>query len=149
MRIEMVKHPGGMFVPAFDHEAARLERFKSGGQYTVELKLTRNPDFHRKVFAFFNFCFEHWCADKAELEHMDQSAQFDTFRKHLTVLAGYRDVTYTIDGRARVEAKSLAYGNMEQEDFERCYNALIKAAIKHIFAGTDDQDVWNQLQGFF
>jgi hypothetical protein len=65
------------------------------------------------------------------------------------VLAGYRDVTYTIDGRTRVDAKSLAYGNMEQEEFERCYNALIKAAIKHIFAGTDDQNVWNQLQGFF
>ena len=48
-----------------------------------------------------------------------------------------------------MEAKSLAYGNMEQEEFERCYNALIKAAIKHIFAGTDDQNVWNQLQGFF
>lgn len=55
----------------------------------MEIKKARNPAFHRKVFAFFKFCFDHWAADKTEWEHFDERKQFDTFRKHLTVLAGF------------------------------------------------------------
>ena len=72
----------------------------------------------------------------------------EAFRKWLTIEAGYFDVYETPTG-IRKEAKSISFANMEQEEFERCYNALINAAIKHIFSGTDDQNVWNQLQGFF
>lgn len=149
MQIEMVKNAGGVFVPALDHDIPRLTRFQNGGQYTVELKTTRNPHFHKKVFAFFNFCFQHWAADKAGLEHADEHTQFNRFRKDLTILAGFYDMVTNIRGEVRAEAKSLAYGNMEQEEFERCYSALINAAIKHVFAGTKDQNILNQLYSFF
>ncbi|WP_140919049.1 DUF1367 family protein [Limnobaculum xujianqingii] len=149
MQIEMVKGAGGVFVPVDDMTAGKLTKFKNGEVYPVEVKLVRNPQFHRKVFAFFQFCFKHWSGEKADLEFMDESAQFNTFRKNLTVLAGYKDITYTIDGRMRVEAKSLAYGNMEQPEFEECYSALINAAIKHIFGNTKDQNVINQLYSYF
>lgn len=145
----MVKLPGGTFVPAVDMESEVLQKFRNGEQYEVEIKLTRNPQFHRKVFAFFNFCFQHWSADKTEWEHFDERMQFDTFRKNLTVLAGYKNISYTIDGRMRAEAQSLSYGNMEQAEFEACYQALISAAIKHIFANTTDENVLNQLYAFF
>ena len=149
MIIQMIKQPGGLLFPASDCESERMKRFKNGGQYAIDIKTTRNPDFHRKVFAFFNFCFDHWCAENSGLEFIDEFAQFDAFRRNLTVLAGFREVTYTIDGRTRVDAKSLAYGNMDQDEFERCYNAMINAAIKHIFHGNDNQDTWNRLQSFF
>lgn len=149
MIIQMIKLPGGTFVPAVDMESEALQKFRNGEQYEVEIKLTRNPQFHRKVFAFFNFCFQHWSADKTEWEHFDERMQFDTFRKNLTVLAGYKNISYTIDGRMRVEAQSLSYGNMEQPEFEACYQALISAAIKHIFANTTDENVLNQLYAFF
>ena len=149
MIIQVVKQPGGLLLPATDRESDRMKRFKNGGQYAIDIKTTRNPDFHRKVFAFFNFCFEHWCAEHVGLEFVDEQAQFDSFRRNLTVLAGFREVTYTIDGRARVDAKSLAYGNMEQEEFERCYSAMIDAAIKHIFNGSDNKETWSRLKSFF
>lgn len=149
MQIEMVKNAGGVFVPAFEHDLPRLTKFQNGGQYTLELKLTRNPQFHRKVFAFFNFCFQHWCADRAGLGNTDEATQFNRFRKDLTILAGFYDMVTNIRGEARAEAKSLAYGEMEQDEFERCYSALINAAIKHVFAGTRDQNTLNQLQSFF
>ncbi|TCW00415.1 DUF1367 family protein [Biostraticola tofi] len=149
MQVEMIKSAGGVFVPALESEIPRLTRFRNGGQYTVEVKTTRNPEFHRKVFAFFNFCFSHWSADKTNLQFMDESAQFDRFRKDLTILAGYYEQTVRLDGSIRTEAKSLAYGNMEQEEFERCYSALINAAIKRIFGGTTNQGIINQLYSFF
>ncbi|MBN3043325.1 DUF1367 family protein [Pectobacterium brasiliense] len=149
MQIEMVKNAGGVFCPAFEHDLPRLTKFKNGEMYTAEIKLTRNPAFHRKAFAFFNFCFQHWAADRAGLEHMDEYSQFDRFRKDLTILAGFYEQTVRLNGDIRTEAKSLAYANMEPDEFERCYSALINAAIKHVFAGTKDENTINQLQNFF
>jgi hypothetical protein len=79
---------------------------------------------------------------------MDESAQFELFRKQLTVLAGYYNQLYHIDGSFRLEAKSLSYGSMEPEDFEKFYNAAIQAAMKNIFLTTDEQ-TFNKLMSFF
>lgn len=149
MKLAFIKQPGGVLVPASDREVDRMNRFPTGGLIEAEFKITRNPAFHRKVFSFFNFCYEHWCGQGTNYELMDDTAQFDVFRKNLTVLAGYYDEFITIKGTVRVEAKSLAYGNMEQPEFERCYSALINAAIKHVFANTKDQNTLNTLYGFF
>ncbi|VEH66676.1 putative bacteriophage protein [Rodentibacter pneumotropicus] len=148
-KFQMMKLPGGVFSPANEAAAEALQKFRNGEQYEIEIKQVRNPAFHRKVFAFFNFCFEHWSADKTEWQYFDERKQFDTFRKNLTVLAGYKEVTYTLDGSLRVEAQSLSYGNMEQGEFEQCYSALINAAIKHVFGNTTDENVINQLYAFF
>ncbi|WP_104210418.1 DUF1367 family protein [Pectobacterium brasiliense] len=149
MQIEMVKNAGGVFCPAFEHDLPRLTKFKNGEMYTAEFKLTRNPAFHRKAFAFFNFCFQHWSADRVGLESMDEATQFERFRKDLTILAGFYEQTVRLNGDIRTEAKSLAYANMEPDEFERCYSALINAAIKHVFAGTRDENILNRLQNFF
>jgi len=149
LQIDLVKHPGGVFSPASDSDLERLQRFKNGETYTAEIKLTRNPAHHRKAFAFFNFCFAHWAADRAGLEHMDEHSQFDRFRKDLTILAGFYEQTVRLNGEVRTEAQSLAFSNMDQEQFERCYSALINAAIKHVFAGTTDPAILNRLQSFF
>jgi hypothetical protein len=145
MKIEMVKHHGGLLSPANDIEQEKLSRFKTGELYTVEIKQTRNPAFHRKVFAFFGFCFEYWVSDR---ENLSAAKQFDVFRQHLTVLAGFYDTFYGIDGRVRVEAKSLSYGSMSQSEFEECYHALINAAMKNVFCG-DDRETYEKLCRFF
>lgn len=145
MKINVTKQPGGVLVPASDMEAEELNRFKTGCVYEIDIKNPRNPHFHGKVFAFFNYCFSYWKSDR---EFMDEKGQFDLFRKNLTVLAGYYDEYYTIKGDVRIEAKSLSYGSMKQEEFEKCYQALIQAAMKHIFLGGDD-DTYNRLVGFF
>lgn len=149
MQIDLVKHPGGVFSPVNEIDIERLHRFKNGETYTADIKLTRNPKFHRKVMAFFGFCFSHWCANRAGLEHMDEHSQFDRFRKDLTILAGFYVQTVRLNGDVRTEAQSLAYANMEQEKFESVYSALINAAIKHVFAGTKDPQILNQLQSYF
>lgn len=149
MKVNMLKQPGGIFEPADEREAERLTRFKTGEMYEIELKLTRNPAFHRKVFAFFKFCYEHWCNTGTNWEMLRDDAQFDVFRKNLTVLAGYYDEFFTIKGTVRVEAKSLSYGNMDPEEFERCYSALINAAIRNVFNNTKDKNTLNQLYSFF
>ncbi len=145
MKIQFIKIAGGMLAPASDIDADSMSKFKTGEQYEVEIKNYRNPDFHRKMFAFFNHCFAHWKSDR---EFMDERGQFDMFRKHMTVLAGYYDEYYKLDGAVRIEAKSIAYASMTPEDFEALYQALIQVAMQRIFTGSDEE-VYNQLVGFF
>ncbi len=145
MKITMLKFHGGQLSPANEMAAEALEKFRNGEQYQVEIKLTRNPQFHAKVFAFFNFCFEHWVSDK---QFMSDSDQRDCFRKNLTVIAGFYDTYHTIAGDTRIEAKSLAYASMTPEDFEACYKALIAAAIRTIFKDCGPE-VEQRLIGFF
>ena len=149
MQIDLVKHPGGVFSPVNEIDIERLHRFKNGETYTAEIKLTRHPAHHRKAFAFFQFCFDYWSAAHAGYECSDEYTQKEEFRKNLTILAGFFDVVTTIRGETKVRAKSLSFSSMDQEEFERCYSALINAAIKHVFAGTKDPQILNQLQSYF
>ena len=70
------------------------------------------------------------------------------YRANLTVLAGFYDSYYKIDGSVRIEAKSLSYGSMKQEEFEQFYNAVINAALKNIFK-TNDEVIYQRLLSFF
>ncbi|EDW1732900.1 DUF1367 family protein [Salmonella enterica subsp. enterica] len=149
MEIEMIKSAGGVFVPVFEHDLPRLEKFRNGEQYTLEARLTRNPAFHRKMFAFLNFCFQHWNAEHTGYAFTDEATQFDEFRKNLTILAGFYEVVTTIRGEVKYRAKSLKYGNMDQDEFSRCYNAMINAALKHVFGNTSDPALNNRLLAFF
>lgn len=145
MKINMVKNYGGTLCPASDIEEEQMKRFKSGDMYEIDIKLTRNGQFHRKVFAFFNFCFKYWASDN---EYECEARQFDVFRAHMTVLAGYYDTYYALDGKTRIEAKSLCFAKMEQKEFEKLYTALINVALRKIFKNADDI-TYNTLVEFF
>lgn len=145
MKLEFYKQAGGILHPASDAIAERLTKFKTGEMYMVEIKRSRNPVFHRKVFAFFNFCFEYWRCDR---EFLDELKQFEVFRSHLTVVAGYFDELYNLKGEVRIEAKSLAYDSMDDDEFQAFYSALINAAMRTIFQGAGE-DIETQLYSFF
>lgn len=145
MKLEFIKQAGGNLLPADDFTAEKLTKFKTGGQYTVDIKRTRNPNFHAKMFAFFNFCFQYWAGDH---EFQDESLQFDEFRKELTKTAGFYDQVFDLQGKFTMVAKSLSFGSMNQEEFEQCYNAIIQAAMTNIFRTADEQQL-NKLMSFF
>lgn len=136
----MIKGYGGTLSPASDEVADKLGKFQSGEMYVIDIKRTRNPGFHAKVFKFFEFCLSHWSADKTHWENMDAASQGESFRKQLTIQAGYFDQTYSLDGTGFViTAKSLSFASMEQAEFEECFSALFNAASKHIFKNCDDE----------
>ena len=148
MKISMIKQAGGALLPQSEIEQNKMTRFKNDGCYEIEIKQTRNPVFLSKAMVFFTFCFEYWCNDIEGYEYLDEPAQFDSFRKNLTVLAGYKVVTWKIGGGFRVEAESLAFANMDEERFSSCYHALIQAALSNIFHGSD-KEIYDKLHSFF
>jgi hypothetical protein len=146
MKINMMKSYGGVFIPADDTEHEKTTKFKNNEMYEIDIKLSRNPKFHGKVFVFFNFCFSYWSGHN---KFMDDSAQKDEFRKQLTILAGYYTECYNLQGDLIIRAESLSFASMSQERFEQVYSALINAALTHIFADCKDANIENQLVGFF
>lgn len=141
----MTKQPGGVLTPTDDHAAEALTKFKTGEQYPVEIKLSRNPAFHRKMFAFFKFAFEHW---RGGNEFQNEKAQFEEFRKQLTVMAGYYDQVFNLDGQFILVARSLSFASMSQDEFEQCAVAMQNAAMATVFKGADEQTV-QRLYSFF
>ena len=146
MKLEFIKMAGGILMPADDIASEKMTKFKTGEQYQVDIKRTRNPQFHRKMFAFFNFCFEHWAGGH---EFQDESLQRDEFRKQLTISAGFYDQVFSINKTDfTIVAKSLSFANMDQEEFEQCDSALIQAAMSSIFKSSDEQTL-SRLMSFF
>jgi len=146
MKINVMKMHSGILVPADDDGVDRMKRFKNNQAYTVDIKEFRNWEFHKKVFKFLRFCFAHWVSEHSEIQ--DEEKQFQVFRDNMTVLAGYYDTYYKINGETRVEARSISFDSMDQEEFEKYYSALINVALKHIFK-TTDENTFNQLMSFF
>ena len=147
MKVNFIKIRGGGLIASTDEDAELMTKFKNGEIYEVELKLTRNPKFLKKMMAFFKFCFEFY--DSGELlPHCTPQQQFNRFRKDLTILAGFYNQTVRLNGDIRIEAQSLAYSNMTEEEFSECYHAVIQAAITHIFKDADEMTI-NKLYLFF
>jgi len=144
MKFNAQKLTGGILSPASDMDAEKLTKLKTGEVYKVTVTQARNPQFHKKVFALLNFSFNYWKSDR---EFMDEAGQFDVFRSQLTVQAGYYNAYYKLDGSARIEAKSLSYGNMSQQEFEAFYSALINTVMDKVFQGCDKQTE-DKLMGF-
>ena len=142
------KTAGGILLPADDETADYLTSIKTGTFFKSKLTKTRNYKFHKKVFQFFNFCFDHWAAD-IRYEFMDEPAQKNAFRKQLTILSGYRNEVVNLRTKTvGYEAKSLAFDAMGEDEFRQCYTALTQAAMANIFQGSDTH-IYNKLVGFF
>ncbi len=147
MKINFCKQVGGVLIPANDSESERMKRFANGEIYEVDIKQARNNKFHSKVFAFMNFVFEHW---RNGHEFKNEQAQFDDFRGQLSILAGYCEQVYTLDGSGfKVIPKSWSYAKMSQEEFEQLYSSLINVAMQHVFNDCNDENIYNELINFF
>ena len=150
MTIPMIKNAGGVFCPADEMYLDKLKRFENGGIYEMEFKKTNNPKLHRKLFAFFKFCFEHYSSENSEVECADEAKQFNHFRKRLTILAGFFDEFINFDtGEIHKEAQSLKWDEMDDIERGDCLKAVVNAAIKHVFNNTTDENILNQLYEFF
>lgn len=123
MKVLVGKGRGLNLVP-FDPQAEEfIGKLKSGEGAWVEVKKCRNPKFHRKFFALLNLAFEAWEPEEGAKEYRGQAIakNFDRFREDVTILAGHYEATYNIRGDVRLRAKSIAFGSMDDFEFNDLY----------------------------
>lgn len=137
--LTMIRQPGGALVPATDDDAEALRKIKAGNAVRVEVKKIRNYKFLQKWFTLAKFAFDIWSETVPPQEYKGQPVKpsFDRFRKDLIILCGRFDAVYNARGEVRVEAKSISFANMSEEEFEGLYSDTIDVILSKILSDSD------------
>ena len=111
----------------------------------VQVKRIRNVDHHRKYFALLNLAYDYWEPFIAPYDipswagDLQPQKNFDRFRKDIAILAGFYEITSRLNGELRVEAKSISFANMDQDEFEDLYDKTLNVILDKVFAGNWDE----------
>lgn len=139
--VHMTKLPNGTLAPNDDEAQDCLRKLKVGQDVQVRVTRTRNYMFHRKWFALLQFAFDQWTPHAVQTRHgVTPEKSMDRFRKDVTILAGFYEATYRLNGDIRIEAKSISFASMSQEEFEELYSKSIDVLLKLILRDmTEDE----------
>lgn len=141
---EIVKNSKGGFVgttqedhKAYERHKAKLKDMEPGEFLKVKVTHPRSLPFHRKFMKMVRFAFEQWEPEKErkrlKYKGMVILKDFDAFREDMTILAGYGVPKFDARGRVYWKAKSLAFDEMEDEEFAKVYAAVYEAIYRHVF----------------
>lgn len=144
--ILVTKTAGGGLAPADQQAADYIAKLKLGSVVKVKASRMRNPRFHRKFFALLNVAFDSWEPPAAMFKGERVQKNFEQFRNDVTVLAGYYETTVTLKGETRVVAKSISFGNMDQDEFDALYSATVNVILSRILTNYTRDDLDNVVE---
>lgn len=142
--IALVKLPDGTLRGMSERDQIAYKKFKSrlknlepGEVVEIEAKLPRNSRFHRKFFALLNLGFEHWESNRKHKTYKGKpvTKSFESFREEVLILAGFFEQTFTLKGELKLEAKSIKFARMEEDEFEDLYSKTIDVLLENVFMG--------------
>lgn len=129
------------YVPVTDQDVEIVTKHKLGDVIRADFKKMRNPKFHKKFFALLNIGFDAWEPEETDSKHGPVEKNFDQFREDVTILAGYYEQHVRLDGSIRTVAKSISFGNMDEIEFGKLYNAVINVLLKRVLKNYTREDV--------
>lgn len=139
MKLLVVSTPRGL-VPLGDDDYEEKKKLKLGQTYSVEVKVARNVDFHRKYFALISYAWEF--LNEQETERFRTK---ENFRKYVEVAAGHCDVIFHPRLQEYVEIpKSISFGKMDNTEFSDLYKR-VKDVIFSIIGNRVSQDQFERL----
>ena len=139
MKLLVVNTPRGL-VPLGDDDYEQKRKLKLGETYSVEVKVVRNVDFHRKYFALIAYAWEF--LDEQETERFKDK---ENFRKYIEIAAGHCDVIFHPRLQEFVEIpKSIAFAKMDNTAFSDLYGR-VKDVIFSIIGDRVTQEEFERL----
>ena len=140
MDIFCIKH-GDALHPASAYDKEELDKLPQDQAMRMTLRRVRNIKFHRKYMAMVHLAYDNW----PYLGEFEGYKDFDSFRKELQILAGYRYPVVKLNGDVYYQSKSIAFGNMGEDEFAKLYEAVLEAVRRHVIHHMDDEDLQNFL----
>ena len=133
MKLNLVRVPNGYAYA--DADSARAgEKHKLGERVQASVVKPRSNRFQRKFFALLRFAFDYWEPSEGDTpaEYRGQVIEkdFDRFREDVTILCGFYTPVWNARGELRMQAKSIAFSEMEPEEFGRLYNTAIGVLMR-------------------
>jgi hypothetical protein len=108
-----------------------LDRVGIGECVMCSIRRVRNPKLHRKFFALIKLAFDNW----RPLGATPDTKNIEQFRKELIIAAGYYDVVLSLSGEPHLEAKSIAWDRMGEEEFTPLYEAVVEVLSRGFLPG--------------
>lgn len=135
-----MKHPAGWIIVTRRHpgSASVCAAVACGG---VICGCRANPLFHRKFMSLLRVGFEYWQPGEVDKKHGVPEKNFDQFREDVTILAGFYFPVVRTDGTVRIKAKSISFASMDEEEFERLYQATLTVLLERVLVGMSDADI--------
>lgn len=139
MKLLVVNTPRGL-VPLGDDDYEEKKKLKLGQTYSVEVKVVRNVDFHRKYFALIAYAWEF--LNEQETERFKDK---ENFRKYIEIAAGHCDVIFHPRLQEFVEIpKSISFAKMDNTAFSDLYGR-VKDVIFSIIGDRVTQEEFERL----
>jgi hypothetical protein len=125
------------FIPDTAEDWEKAKRYKLGAVVKAEVTNPRNLAFFRKWWALVTVGFDLWeeLCPRLQYKGQDVAPNIERFRKDLIILCGYSTPTLNIKGELRMEADSIAFGNMSEEDFDGLYQKTIDVLLHKVLRG--------------
>lgn len=147
MKINLIKTANCKLLQADEQDEIKIAKLKTGEIYSCDIKLNQNYRLHKKMFAFFAFCCDHYYGDS---EAHNDEYKLDYVRKKLTVIAGYYKQVFNRDGtNFELVPLSISYEKMQPDERSEFYKRIVDAALKRVFDRTTDENTLNKLMSFF
>jgi len=146
MEAFFIKTTASTLVPATDRDRELLKHIKIGQPTKLTFKRVRNYEFHKKYFALLDYAYDIW-----EPENEVAEKNRDQFREDLIILAGFYIRLTRLDNTTRIKAKSISFGSMSEDEFEKLYTKTLDVVIKYVCRNyTADvlRDIVAQLEDF-
>jgi hypothetical protein len=150
--LNLVKDING-FKPLGSDDLDLMKKIPIGSLLECEFTKKRHPQFHRKFFALLNLGYEYWQPEPQEWKGFEAQKNFKVFREQVTILAGFYEVTFNLDGSVKVKAKSISFANMEDVEFQQVYSKVLDViwnkVLSTVFNSKSELDnAVNQLMSF-
>ena len=131
----------GSLFPYGEQAQDYFKSLKNGETYQADIKQPRNAKFHAKYFALLNYAFSFFENADIKYKGQDVAANFDRFRNDITILAGFYDVTYDINLKIHLKAKSISFAKMKEDEFEKLYNKTIDIILAKVLTRQTKTDI--------
>ena len=139
MKLLVINTPRGL-VPLGDDDYEEKKKLRLGETYSVEVKVVRNVDFHRKYFALIAYAWEF--LDEQETERFKDK---ENFRKYIEIAAGHCEVIFHPRLQEFVEIpKSISFAKMDNTAFSDLYGR-VKDVIFSIIGDRVTQEEFERL----
>jgi hypothetical protein len=137
----MVVTPDGLR-PASPDVAGKLRKFGDGEIVSCEIKESRNYGLLKKYHKMMRMAYDWWSeANPArEVGGHQVAPNYKQFRRDVTVQAGYYVASFGLDGAMRLEAQSIAFDSMEEEDFRKVFSDSLNVLIRVVLPKLDVSD---------
>jgi len=136
-------------LPCDPPTVAAFKKMKNGSILESDFKKKNHYEFHKKLLMLFVSAFEYWEPGEISTEYGRPEKNFDHFRKEITKMAGFYYVVYGIDGSFTIEAKSISFANMDNDEREQVYQKVLTVICEKIFPQFKDFEVEGMAQKYW